>query len=614
MAQDCANPLLATWLKEWMDQAKERNTKGYTVYKKAYQSIIACPLRFQHPSEAQQLSGLGPKLCDRLTDNLKKFCEENGLPMPSKGRKRKRPSEALTSEPTEPEQISPVRKPRKAQNYVPKLRSGAYALVMALATLDQEANEAIPRDRLIELAQPLCDASFTAPSDPTKFFTAWNSIKTLESKELVCTKGHPVKKYYLSDDGWEVALRMQAAQNGQPLSPAAEKKKKNAAVRDPSLVRDSSPKLNLRRPPLAVPSSAQASLVKSRTASDVVDLLSSSDSEPPRERPVLHDAVLDTQHLLRRPSLSWTFDDFIVLPPGSFEVKMVLDMREVRTTTDRDYISAELKKLGVVPIIRSLPLGDILWVAVVSSQYSDQLKAANIADDEEGNLEIVLEHIMERKRLDDLIYSIKDGRFHEQKFRLSKSGIKYVTYLIEEYSLSAERSDKYGEALESAIASMQVVNGYFVKQTAKLDDTIQYLSRMTKTLKSMYEKKDVYVVPCQALEVEAVSMMLERVRTLAPERIIGMTFPVFGAMCDKSDSMTLRDVFLKMLMTTRGVTGEKAVEIQKIWPTPRAFTEAYSGLDRGPARDNMVSDRLGNAIPRKKIAKTLSAKIAEVWG
>lgn len=589
------------------------NSADKSSYKKAYQSIVACPLRFQHPSEAQALNGLGPKLCDRLTEKLKAFCEDNGLPMPSKGRKRKRPSEALNSEPPEPEQTSPVRKPRRTQNYVPKLRSGAYALVMALSTLNQEANEAIPRDRLIELAQPLCDASFTAPSDPTKFFTAWNSIKTLESKELVCTKGHPVKKYYLSDEGWDVALRMQAAQNGQQLSPAAKVKKKRP-VREPTPLRDSSPEPLLKRRPLAVLNSAQTNIIKSRPAAEVVDLLSDSDSESPRERPVRHDPGLSVRPLLRRPSISWTFQDFIVLPPGSFEVKMVLDMREVRTTTDRDYISGELKKLGVVPIIRSLPLGDILWVAVANPQYSDKLKVANIADGEEGNLEIVLEHIMERKRLDDLISSIKDGRFHEQKFRLSKSGIKHVTYVIEEYSLSAERSDKYGEALESAIASMQVVNGYFVKQTAKLDDTIQYLARMTKTLKSMYEKKEVYVVPCQAFEVESVSIMLERVRKLAPARTIGLTFPVFGAMCDKSDSMTLRDVFLKMLMTTRGVTGEKAVEIQKIWPTPRAFTEAYSGLDRGSARDNMVSDRLGNAIPRKKIAKTLSAKIAEVWG
>jgi crossover junction endonuclease MUS81 len=42
----------------------------------------ACPLIFQHPSEALQLNGLGPKLCQRLTDKLKDHCAENGLPMP----------------------------------------------------------------------------------------------------------------------------------------------------------------------------------------------------------------------------------------------------------------------------------------------------------------------------------------------------------------------------------------------------------------------------------------------------------------------------------------------------------------------------------------------------
>ena len=51
-------------------------------YKKAYDSMKACPLPFRHPSEAQQLFGLGPKLCDRLTDKLKEHCTANALPMP----------------------------------------------------------------------------------------------------------------------------------------------------------------------------------------------------------------------------------------------------------------------------------------------------------------------------------------------------------------------------------------------------------------------------------------------------------------------------------------------------------------------------------------------------
>ena len=76
MATDCANPLLLEWVKELYDVAKDRNTKGVTTYvefqfqvavllilcryRRAYESMKACPLTFKHPSEAQQLGGIGP--------------------------------------------------------------------------------------------------------------------------------------------------------------------------------------------------------------------------------------------------------------------------------------------------------------------------------------------------------------------------------------------------------------------------------------------------------------------------------------------------------------------------------------------------------------------------
>lgn len=31
MEEECANPLLLGWIKEWLDQARERNSKGVTV-------------------------------------------------------------------------------------------------------------------------------------------------------------------------------------------------------------------------------------------------------------------------------------------------------------------------------------------------------------------------------------------------------------------------------------------------------------------------------------------------------------------------------------------------------------------------------------------------------
>ena len=142
-----------------MDQAKERNSKGYTVYhaiyafldlmhclttfryKKAYNAMKDCPLTFAHPSEAEILQGVGPTLCKRLTDNLQKHCEENGLPMARKTSKRKNHSGRIASDAiaeAEAGQSSPVQRKRKAQPYVPKYRSGAYGLIVALSTLDRE--------------------------------------------------------------------------------------------------------------------------------------------------------------------------------------------------------------------------------------------------------------------------------------------------------------------------------------------------------------------------------------------------------------------------------------------------------------------------------------------
>ncbi len=60
---------------------QERNSKGVTTCKHAYDSwLMSHHLRPSLPTT--QLKGFGPKLCERLTEQLKKHCEENGLPMP----------------------------------------------------------------------------------------------------------------------------------------------------------------------------------------------------------------------------------------------------------------------------------------------------------------------------------------------------------------------------------------------------------------------------------------------------------------------------------------------------------------------------------------------------
>jgi crossover junction endonuclease MUS81 len=72
------------------------------------------------------------------------------------------------------------------------------------------------------------------------------------------------------------------------------------------------------------------------------------------------------------------------------------------------------------------------------------------------------------------------------KFRLAKSGAGQVIYLLEEYNLE-DTSDRWSKAIETAKSSTQVVDGFFLKQTKSLDQTISYLVAMTGMLKSLHE-------------------------------------------------------------------------------------------------------------------------------
>jgi crossover junction endonuclease MUS81 len=121
-----------------------------------------------------------------------------------------------------------------------------------------------------------------------------------------------------------------------------------------------------------------------------------------------------------------------------------------------------------------------------------------------------------------------------------------------------------------------------------------------------------HVIPSKTLHPDTYLSLQTRFRAEQPDQGHYVTFSAFSSLCSKSDTMRLRDVFLKMLMCTRGLTGERALQIQKKWKTPCEFFEALEKTD-SRARDRLVSGQLGNLMSRKKITTALSAKIAEIW-
>ena len=579
--QEPGNPLLLEWVTEMLNEANEHGKKSAVAYRKARDSLKACPKVFEHPSEAKELIGIGDKLATILTKRMEAYCKENGLPPPKMAHRRKKKRRAgMAGDDNEEDEEDdapspPKKKPRKLKPYVPALRSGAYAIILALAKLEKECREGISKQEIIAIAQKHCDSDFIRPSDPGKFYTAWKSMDTLQDKELVYVKGRPTKRYLLTDDGWDVANRILASSN------PANGRQDTFTTAQP--VRDNDNDFDYDGP--------SRSNAREKDPSD--DLV-------PQGETISDESALPSF----RP---------IILEPGSFTIELVLDNREVFSTKDRGHIQDELIKQKIKHSTRALGLGDVLWIAKMHDP--NILTRRGVEGDE-----IMLDYILERKRLDDLIGSIKDGRFHEQKFRLKRSGINNVIYLVEEKAINADTFGKYEEAVESAIASTMVVNGYFVKRTEKMDDTIRYLVSMTKLLKEKYESKPLHLIPTNVLTVSNYLPLLKHLEKTKPSINHHITFTAFSSLSSKSETLTLRDIYLKMLMCTRGVTGEKALEIQKRWKTPREFVEAFErvgGLteeEKKKMRGDLVSGQMGNLVGRKKIAKALSVKIAEVWG
>ena len=77
--------------------------------------------------------------------------------------------------------------------------------------------------------------------------------------------------------------------------------------------------------------------------------------------------------------------------------------------TRKQLLLPELQRNGVTLDVRKLQVGDFLWIARekrVPVPGMIQMPTSR---------ELVLDYVVERKRMDDLCGSILDGRFKEQK-------------------------------------------------------------------------------------------------------------------------------------------------------------------------------------------------------
>ncbi|KAG8933721.1 Crossover junction endonuclease mus81 [Tulasnella sp. 417] len=321
-----------------------------------------------------------------------------------------------------------------------------------------------------------------------------------------------------------------------------------------------------------------------------------------------------------------------VLPAGSYDIFMVLDIREGRQSNEA--LIPDLEARGVTIERRPLAIGDVAWIA-----------RKTCLDGLGGPQECVLDFIVERKRMDDLVTSVKDCRFHEQKFRLTESGIGQVFYVIEHYQTSKHR-ENYEKMINTALSSTQIVDGFKVKETESLKETAAFLAQIHKTLLRTHQNRDLRIIPTHIIRRHSYTAMQKHLRDTQPDQVHLTTWDAFGVLNAKSGLLTARECWARMLLCVNGLSPEKVAAIIDLYETPKALWESFAaaeeeedierqreeeeflarqaangGKDKAKGRGKRSAGipakhmltRMPNGVGRRKIGAALSEKVYELF-
>ncbi|CAH8583930.1 unnamed protein product [Schistosoma margrebowiei] len=289
------------------------------------------------------------------------------------------------------------------------------------------------------------------------------------------------------------------------------------------------------------------------------------------------------KHQISSSSSSSSLTPFIV-PANSYEIVLLADVREnFGSNKVRQMLPTVFQKYNIKCESRALPVGDFLWIARWRNE-SDCL------------MEAVLDQIVERKRMDDLAHSIVDGRFREQKYRLKRTGLLQLIYLIEECSMMHNQKVAY-DVLIQAISNAQMIDGLHIMTTKSLEDTVDLLAALSRRLQSRVSN-DLYVNHQKSND------MPFKLNTLN-----ALSWCEFVKLANKSPDPSIRDIFAKHLMQIPGCSGQKITSIMEKYPTPCILMDAYDKQPTMSGKSNMLA-QLKPADSNRCIGTALSQSIA----
>lgn len=167
----------------------------------------------------------------------------------------------------------------------------------------------------------------------------------------------------------------------------------------------------------------------------------------------------------------------------------------------------------------------------------------------------------------------------------------------------------------TAKSQVQVINGFFLKETHKLSDTIDYLVTMTKVITA--SAGDLHVIPSRYLSRTTYASLQTKLRANHTYPFL-TSYEAFQELNKKSNLRTTREYLARMLLVIKGMSPERVGAMLDVWETPRELYEAmkarYEQGVLGDARRKRGPEFMfADMVPgegRRKIGDALSKAVS----
>lgn len=584
--------LFTNWLKEAAIEATKKASKSALLYNRAVVKLNQLETPINNLQDLKLIPYIGEKTLQLLLGKLKAHCYERNIPFPNSfDLSYKHPSNTKKNSVNKKRNQSSndnPKQPKQPRTYIPRHRSGGYAILLALYILDKNMS-GVSKTKIIPVASKYCDRSLTANPNSGEFYSAWNGYKSLEKNGLIVVSGRAPKIYALTEEGLELTQKLKQSEglDSSPLREEVDVSYDNGIRLSPdSIVFD---KNNFDQ-------IIETSPLKSKTP----NMPQLDESIQPKLSPIVAKPIHNKQdRILNNVDYSiWNYDEY--------NIKLIVDSREINGTQDRDFFRRQLEILGVECEVMPLTIGDVLWVA--KNKVSGR--------------EVALNFIGERKRIDDLVSSIIDGRFQEQKNRLLKTKMKHYFYILEERP--TDRISDMKVSIQSAISQTMISSRFYVRMFKEIDTVIQFLASATNSIRKHLLDANTKLVVMKPKTINnhiEYSTILDQFRnefeTQSTNYECVFQLQTFIETFSKSDMLTVKEMFIMMLMTIRGVSFEKAITIQNKFPTPKLLLEYFHVTHKDleeEMKKTLLDKEFAHMVGNKKIGKATLERIYEIWG